>query len=110
LQLSLSCSTLPGVSETPEETASFNGSLEPGCLSLDSVKAGTAVRIKSLSATPEISNRLREMGFCEEQRIRLLLKHTNIVCQVCNARLGISPQLAKNIIVEPVSGPRRKAA
>ena len=50
------------------------------------------------------------MGFCEEQRIRLLLKHTNIVCQVCNARLGISPQLAKNIIVEPVSGPRRKAA
>jgi Fe2+ transport system protein FeoA len=98
------------VSDSHEDLVPLNGCQEPQYCPLDSVQAGTAVRIKSLSATPEVSNRLREMGFCEEQRIRLLLKHTNIVCQVCNARLGISPQLAKSILVEPVNGQRRKAA
>lgn len=93
-----------------DELVPLNGCKEPEYCPLDSVQAGTSVRIKALSATPEVSNRLREMGFCEEQRIRLLLNHTNIVCQVCNARLGISPQLAKNILVEPVNGQRRKAA
>ena len=47
------------------------------------------------------------MGFCEEQRIRLLMKHTNIICQVCNARLGISSQLAKTIMVEQIPPPSK---
>ena len=48
-------------------------------------------------------HRLREIGFCEEQEIKLVSRHTNLVCIVCNARLGISPQLADNILVQPVA-------
>ena len=54
-------------------------------------------------------NRLREMGFCEEQQIRLLSHHPNLICLVCNARLGISPSLAENIFVEPVPAERAYA-
>lgn len=71
--------------------------------------AGTSVRIKHLSASPEVSNRLREMGFCEEQQIRLLSHHNNVICQVCNARLGISSLLADSILVEPLNAPMERA-
>jgi len=43
------------------------------------------------------------MGFCEHQKIRLLIQQKAMICQVCNARLGISEQLAKSILVEPLA-------
>ena len=79
---------------------------QPFICPLSDVRAGTAVRIKQLSAPPEVSHRLREMGFCEEQKIRLLAQHTNVICQVCNVRLGISTQLAERILVEPLQAQR----
>ena len=69
---------------------------------LSKLRVGTACRIKQLCASPEIARRLREMGFCEEQRIKLLSQHSNVICQVCNARLGISAALAEAIWVEPL--------
>ena len=69
---------------------------------LTRVKAGVAVRIKQLCASPELQNRLRELGLCEDQIIRLLTSQSNFICQVCNARLAISQQLAQLIMVEPV--------
>lgn len=42
------------------------------------------------------------MGFCEEQKIKLLARHSSVICQVCNARLGISTQLADDIMVETI--------
>lgn len=69
---------------------------------LSKVKAGVAVRVKQLCASPEMQNRLRELGFCEDQIIKLLTSHTNFICQVCNTRLAISEQLAKIIMVEPL--------
>jgi Fe2+ transport system protein FeoA len=69
---------------------------------LSRVKAGVAVRIKQLCAAPELQNRLRELGFCEDQIIRLLTSQANFICQVCNARLAISEQLARIILVEPL--------
>jgi Fe2+ transport system protein FeoA len=81
---------------------------EPFLCPLSRVNTGVAVRIKQLSTPPEITHRLREMGFCEEQKIKLLSRHTNIICQVCNARLGISSRLAEKILVEPL--PRKKVA
>jgi Fe2+ transport system protein FeoA len=80
---------------------------DPYLCPLSRVVAGTAVRIKQLSAPPEVSKRLREMGFCEEQQIRLVSRQTNIICQVCNARLGISSQLADIIMVELLTAPRK---
>lgn len=75
---------------------------QPFICPLSAVRAGTSVRIKQLAAPPEVKHRLREMGFCEEQKIRLLAQHTNVICQVCNVRLGISSQLAQRILVEPL--------
>jgi Fe2+ transport system protein FeoA len=69
---------------------------------LNRVKTGVAVRIKQICATPDVQARLRELGFCEDQVIRLLTSHNNLICQVCNARLAISEQLAQLILVEPV--------
>jgi Fe2+ transport system protein FeoA len=77
---------------------------------LSKVKAGTAVRIKQLSADPDVSYRLRELGFCEEQQIRLLRQESNIICLVCNARLAISNQLAETIWVEPVATKQARVA
>jgi len=51
---------------------------------------------------------VREMGFCEERKIRLLSRQSSLICQVCNARLGISTRLAEKILVEPLS--RKKVA
>jgi Fe2+ transport system protein FeoA len=71
----------------------------PACLTPDAcrqgdvcpfnrVKAGTAVRIKQLVAAPEVSHRLRELGFCEEQQVKLVSHQVNVICQVCHARVG----------------------
>jgi Fe2+ transport system protein FeoA len=81
---------------------------QPFLCPLSQVTTGAAVRIKQLSAPPEVTHRLREMGFCEEQKIKLLSRQANLICQVCNARLGISARLAEQILVEPLS--RKKVA
>jgi Fe2+ transport system protein FeoA len=69
---------------------------------LSRVRAGMAVRIKQLCAAPEVQNRLRELGLCEDQIVRLVTSRNNFICQVCNARFAISEQLAQMILVEPV--------
>lgn len=69
---------------------------------LSRVQAGVAVRVKQLCAAPEVQHRLREIGICEDQVIRLITSQNNFICLVCNARLAISEQLAKLILVEPV--------
>jgi Fe2+ transport system protein FeoA len=69
---------------------------------LNQVKAGTAVKIKELAASPEVNHRLRELGFCEDKSIKLLSRQPNLICLVCNARLGLSPELAEKILVELV--------
>ena len=56
-----------------------------------------------LVASPELRDRLRELGLGEEQRIKLLSSEANVICQVCNARLALSEKLAKAILVEPVA-------
>ena len=66
-----------------------------------------AVRIKRVAASPEVTHRLRELGLCEEQKIKLLSRRPNLVCLVCNARLAISSQLAETILVEPIPSTAR---
>ena len=75
---------------------------QPLLCPLSRVTTGTAVRIKQLSASPEVTVRLREMGFCEEQCIKLISRQSHYICQVCHARIGIHSQLAEHIWVEPV--------
>jgi Fe2+ transport system protein FeoA len=102
LQLSLNYSNVPAMNETALRVEANGDCQQPFMCPLSHVRAGTSVRIKQLATTPEITHRLREMGFCEEQKIRLLAQQANVICQVCNVRLGISTQLAEKIIVEPI--------
>jgi len=94
--------------DAPREPNSHPPSLcgEPASCSLAQAATGTCVRVLELRAPADVALRLRELGFCEQQRIRLLSKHTNVICQVCNVRLGISRDLAGMIVVEPAE-PRR---
>jgi Fe2+ transport system protein FeoA len=104
LQPSLNCPNLAAVKQKPPPAFEV---LEGRCAGaevcpLSRVQAGAVVCIKHLSTAPEVTERLRELGFCEQQRIRLLTRQSNFICQVCNARLAISEKLADSIIVEPL--------
>ena len=59
--------------------------------------------VRRLEGTEETNRRLREMGFGEEQRVRVISLQAHVLCQVCNARLGVSARLAEVILVEPLS-------
>ena len=109
LQEGLKCLRLPGVKSSEPHLGNGQGQCsQPFLCPLSRVNTGVAVRIKQLAAPPEVTHRLREMGFCEEQKIKLLSRQSSLICQVCNARLGISARLAEKILVEPLS--RKKVA
>ena len=55
------------------------------------------------------ADRLRELGFREDQKIKLVARQSNFICQVCNARLAISGKLADSIMVEAVPASAREA-
>jgi len=92
------------VNDSSPETRAFSRTEPSRCevCPLSHVKAGVAVRIKQLCAAPEVQNRLREIGLGEDRIVKLLTSQANFICQVCNARLAISAQLAQLILVEPV--------
>jgi len=87
--------------KSPPDSSS-EGAAKPFVCPLSKLRVGSTCRIKQLSASPEMARRLRELGFCEEQRIKLLSQQTNLICLVCNVRLGISAELAESIWVEPL--------
>ncbi|MSU19888.1 MAG: ferrous iron transport protein A [Pedosphaera sp.] len=93
--------TTSSSSERPEHP---NSSAIP----LSRVRGGSSVRIRQLPDSPSVTHRLREIGFCEGQCIKLLTCGSNIICQVCDARLAIRARLAETILVELIS--LRKAA
>jgi len=70
---------------------------------LNLVRTGIAVRVKKLLASPEVAHRLREIGICEEQIVKLIAAEANVICLVCNARLALSTALAETILVEPLA-------
>ncbi len=69
---------------------------------LSQVQAGTVVCVRELNTSPELKTRLREMGIIEESRITLLASQANLICRVCNGRLGLSQKLADSILVQEV--------
>jgi ferrous iron transport protein A len=71
-------------------------------LSLLSAPVGKKLRLLVLQAKPAQCQRLREMGFCESAEIVKLSQGAALVCQVCGVRLGLSRDLAKDILIEPV--------
>lgn len=106
LQLSLNSPSLPPVNHgpahgsTPAKSQCRTSALCP----LTRVRAGTVVCIRQLAGGPEVCARLRELGLVEDQRIRVVSRESNFICQVCNARLGISHAIAESILVEMLAG------
>lgn len=68
---------------------------------LADVPIGCSVRIRELwSGQPTVSARLRELGFCENAIVRCVNKGSgNIICEVCNTRVGLNISIASNIFV-----------
>jgi Fe2+ transport system protein FeoA len=111
LQLSLNCHSFPAVKQKPKPEFEV---IEGRCAGtevcpLSRVQAGTVVCIKRLATAPDVTDRLRELGLGEEQRIKLLARQHSYICQVCNARLAISGKLADSIMVEAVRGSLQEA-
>lgn len=75
----------------------------PAICPLNQVKAGTVVCVRELTTSPEISDRLREMGLREDSQVRLVSRQDSVICLVCNARVALSQKLAEAILVEPVT-------
>ena len=70
--------------------------------SLSEIPAGRYVRIYQLQSQPDVSFRLREMGFCENAIVRLVVNgEGNLICEICNTRIGLNHALADDIIVSP---------
>ncbi|MBI2949977.1 MAG: ferrous iron transport protein A [Verrucomicrobia bacterium] len=70
---------------------------------LTEIQAGTKVRIRRLNVSDELSQRLREIGFFEEQVLQLLAQRGGVICQIDNCRMGIGAKLAEGILVERVA-------
>ena len=43
--------------------------------------------------------RLRDLGFCEQMRVRKLSGGRNLLCSMCGTRLAISSELAEQVLV-----------
>jgi hypothetical protein len=76
---------------------------QPALCPLNKVRVGMAVRVKQLSAPPDVIHRLREMGFCEEQQIRLLSHQSSIVCLVLQRAPGNQQPTGGKHLVEPLA-------
>lgn len=87
----------------PASDAAPEACAHPAVCPLNQVKAGTVVCVRELAASPEISDRLREMGLREDSHVRLVSRQDSVICLVCNARVALSQKLAETILVEPVA-------
>ncbi len=67
------------------------------------IQSGTTVRIQELNSHPETCQRLRELGFCENAMVRCVTNGSSqLVCEVCNTRIGLNHSVAQTIIVSPL--------
>jgi ferrous iron transport protein A len=69
-------------------------------MTLNQVKAGCDVQIRLLSGPS--CDRLRDLGFCEQLRLRKISGGRNLVCSICGTRMAISRELAEQVLVYPV--------
>jgi ferrous iron transport protein A len=102
--------SFPLLKEKPTKAGCALDCVKPELCPLNHLGTGKTGRVKRLASTPELNRRLREMGLFEDQRVKLLGRPSNIICQVCNARLAISDELAGEILVEPLPPQRKTVA
>ena len=76
-------------------------SLKPAFCPLNSVSAGTAVRVRQLCAPVIMAQRLREAGLGEGRVVKLISAGSTVICLACAARMALNAALAEMILVEP---------
>jgi ferrous iron transport protein A len=69
-------------------------------MTLNQVGVGCDVQIRVLSGPG--CERLRDLGFCEELKLRKLAGGRNLICSICGTRMAISRELAEQVLVSPV--------
>ena len=74
---------------------------EDSALSLDQAAVGCRFKVKAMAGPG--CRQLREIGFCEEMRIRKISEGRTLLCAVCGTRLALSRDLARQVHVTPVS-------
>jgi ferrous iron transport protein A len=70
-------------------------------LNLSQAAVGCEFQVTQLSGPG--CNQLRDIGFCEEMRVRKISNGRNLVCAVCGTRLALSRELASQVQVAPVA-------
>jgi Fe2+ transport system protein FeoA len=69
--------------------------------SLFDAPVGRNVRIRHLHTTPDLTRRLREMGFLEDVVVRCLLRRDHsIICELYNSRIGLGREIADAIMID----------
>lgn len=68
-------------------------------LTLSQAAVGFDFQIRQLEGPA--CRQLREIGFCEEMRVRKITNGRNMLCTVCGTRLALSKDLADQIRVVP---------
>ncbi|YCM45994.1 ferrous iron transport protein A [Verrucomicrobiaceae bacterium 227] len=68
-------------------------------LTLSQAAVGCEFQIRQLEGPS--CRQLREIGFCEEMRVRKITNGRNMLCTVCGTRLALSKDLADQIRVIP---------
>ena len=69
-------------------------------LNLDQAAVGCNFQVTSLEGPA--CRQLREIGFCEEMRVRKIADGRTLLCAVCGTRLALSRTLARQVRVTPV--------
>lgn len=70
-------------------------------VSLNQAASGCDLQVELVKG--ENCNQLRDLGFCEQMRLRKLTNGRNLICNVCGSRLAISRHLAEQIRVKELS-------
>ena len=68
-------------------------------LTLSQAAIGCEFQIKQVAGNA--CRQLREIGFCEQMRVKKITNGRNMLCTVCGTRLALSKDLADQISVIP---------
>ncbi len=69
---------------------------------LTQAKSRSRLKVECLCGEEGICDRLREMGFCESSVIEKVADSGTLICKVCDTKVILSKELAKNIIVKDI--------
>jgi len=69
-------------------------------MNLTDIEIGREVTVACLQSAGSEGLRLREMGFGEGQRIRVINRNDPLICQVGTCRIGLCKRLATCIKVQ----------